>query len=236
LTDGILILRYLFAPEGSWNYSDALGTDATRTARDEIRVYLDLYNPPPSAASTLELTAVSTVESTVTATTQPDATSAIAAPLVSANESEPSAQSQIAAAPPALLANAPTSPTVVPSTESVTHVLPAAASADIPADQARRPGRAVTVRVDAAQAAPLARQPDHESVAATEALLARAADAVLVDVDAASRNEARLAAAYAWLSSADGDREAADQLFGVLGQGRDSITPRPGIGRHEWRR
>jgi hypothetical protein len=45
LTDGILILRYLFDPAGAWNYSDALGTGATRTTRAEIKAYLDLWNP-----------------------------------------------------------------------------------------------------------------------------------------------------------------------------------------------
>jgi protocatechuate 3,4-dioxygenase beta subunit len=41
LTDGILILRYLFDPSGAWNYSDALGSGATRTTRTEIKSYLD---------------------------------------------------------------------------------------------------------------------------------------------------------------------------------------------------
>jgi hypothetical protein len=41
LTDGILILRYLFAPAGTWSYADAVGTGATRTDRAAIRAYLD---------------------------------------------------------------------------------------------------------------------------------------------------------------------------------------------------
>jgi hypothetical protein len=45
LTDGILILRYLFDPAGDWNYSDALGSGATRTTRTAIKAYLDQYNP-----------------------------------------------------------------------------------------------------------------------------------------------------------------------------------------------
>jgi hypothetical protein len=52
LTDGILILRYLFDPAGQWNYSDALGSGATRTNRAAIRAFLDQFNPglnPPSA-------------------------------------------------------------------------------------------------------------------------------------------------------------------------------------------
>jgi catechol 2,3-dioxygenase-like lactoylglutathione lyase family enzyme len=55
LTDGILILRYLFDPTGAWNYSDALGAGATRTTREQIKAYLDEYNPalasPPGGAS-----------------------------------------------------------------------------------------------------------------------------------------------------------------------------------------
>jgi hypothetical protein len=50
LTDGILILRYLFDPGGYWDYSDALGTGATRTSRSEIKAYLDLYLVTLSAA------------------------------------------------------------------------------------------------------------------------------------------------------------------------------------------
>jgi subtilisin-like proprotein convertase family protein/protocatechuate 3,4-dioxygenase beta subunit len=45
LTDGILILRYLFAPSGSWNFADAIGVGATRTTRAQIKAFLDLYNP-----------------------------------------------------------------------------------------------------------------------------------------------------------------------------------------------
>jgi hypothetical protein len=37
LTDGILILRYLFDSAGAWNYSDALGGNATRTTRPTIK-------------------------------------------------------------------------------------------------------------------------------------------------------------------------------------------------------
>jgi hypothetical protein len=51
LTDGILILRYLFAPEGQWSYADAIGTGATRSTREQIQAYLDEYLPTtPSAA------------------------------------------------------------------------------------------------------------------------------------------------------------------------------------------
>jgi ELWxxDGT repeat protein len=53
LTDGILILRYLFDPGGQWNYSDALGAGATRTTRDAIRAFLDQYNPAMAETSLL---------------------------------------------------------------------------------------------------------------------------------------------------------------------------------------
>lgn len=45
LTDGILILRYLFDPQGGWDYQDALGTGATRTTREQIKGFLDQFNP-----------------------------------------------------------------------------------------------------------------------------------------------------------------------------------------------
>ncbi len=59
LTDGILILRYLFDPLGAWNYSDALGSGAARTTRTAIRAYLNQYNPAltPGQTSLLVQTA-----------------------------------------------------------------------------------------------------------------------------------------------------------------------------------
>jgi hypothetical protein len=53
LTDGILILRYLFDPAGQWNFSDALGNEATRTTRAQLKSYLDQYRPAAAAASVL---------------------------------------------------------------------------------------------------------------------------------------------------------------------------------------
>jgi hypothetical protein len=57
LTDGILILRYLFDPAGAWNYSDALGSGATRTTRAAIKAHLDQYVPASAAASAPEAAA-----------------------------------------------------------------------------------------------------------------------------------------------------------------------------------
>jgi ELWxxDGT repeat protein len=51
LTDGILILRYLFAPSGGWNFADAVGVGATRTTREAIKAFLDQYNPAIVASS-----------------------------------------------------------------------------------------------------------------------------------------------------------------------------------------
>jgi hypothetical protein len=45
LTDGILILRYLFAPTGTWSYSDAVGTGAMRNTREQLRGFLNQFNP-----------------------------------------------------------------------------------------------------------------------------------------------------------------------------------------------
>ena len=41
LSDGILILRYLFDPTGAWNVNDALGSGCSRTTREVIKGYLD---------------------------------------------------------------------------------------------------------------------------------------------------------------------------------------------------
>jgi hypothetical protein len=61
LTDGILILRYLFAPTGSWNYTDALGAGATRTTREAIRDYLHAYDPAYRPSSSPSLSALDAV-------------------------------------------------------------------------------------------------------------------------------------------------------------------------------
>jgi uncharacterized delta-60 repeat protein len=53
LTDGILILRYLFAPAGAWNFSDAIGPDATRTTRPALKAHLDRFNPSIAPTASL---------------------------------------------------------------------------------------------------------------------------------------------------------------------------------------
>jgi outer membrane protein assembly factor BamB len=57
LTDGILILRYLFAPTGEWTFSDAVGTGATRSTRAEIKAFLDQYFPGEGASGAAALVA-----------------------------------------------------------------------------------------------------------------------------------------------------------------------------------
>ncbi len=64
LTDGILILRYLFDRNGAWNYADALGSGATRTDRDAIRAFLDGYNPSVARSAALAAVTLTTTELT----------------------------------------------------------------------------------------------------------------------------------------------------------------------------
>jgi hypothetical protein len=59
LTDGILILRYLFDPGGSWPVSDALGSGATRTTRADIKAFLDPFVPVCASATDALLVASS---------------------------------------------------------------------------------------------------------------------------------------------------------------------------------
>lgn len=53
LSDGILVMRYLLDPGGTWNVDDALGAGATRTTREEIKGYLDAFTPGVSLPSTI---------------------------------------------------------------------------------------------------------------------------------------------------------------------------------------
>jgi parallel beta-helix repeat protein len=64
LTDGILILRYLFSPSGEWESSDAVGVGATRTSRASIQAFLDLYNPNVVAASAAAFTIAPSISGT----------------------------------------------------------------------------------------------------------------------------------------------------------------------------
>ncbi|MCY2993890.1 MAG: ParB N-terminal domain-containing protein [Planctomycetota bacterium] len=55
LTDGILMMRYLFDPNGTWGVSDALGFGATRTTKNAVKAALDQYRPvAPSAQGEAE--------------------------------------------------------------------------------------------------------------------------------------------------------------------------------------
>jgi outer membrane protein assembly factor BamB len=95
LTDGILILRYLFDPAGQWNYSDALGSGATRTTRVQIKAYLDQYNPSPSPAPPM-ITAVMPAENLWTrpeATPANSTTLAVGATIQMDSNAEPASRS-----------------------------------------------------------------------------------------------------------------------------------------------
>jgi autotransporter-associated beta strand protein len=82
LTDGILILRYLFDPAGAWNYSDALGAGATRTTRPAIKAFLDLYQPSLAAAVAVAIPDTTSADAESVSTAAP-AASAPEAPLAS---------------------------------------------------------------------------------------------------------------------------------------------------------
>jgi hypothetical protein len=120
LTDGILILRYLFDPTGSWNYSDSLGSGATRTTREAIRAYLDEWTSgqgsalaesstdsvPDAAAlvaktgSLFETASAALPEATVTADFAP-ADAASATRSIAAEESEADSAAVVESAVPA---------------------------------------------------------------------------------------------------------------------------------------
>jgi hypothetical protein len=93
LTDGILILRYLFDPAGAWNCSDALGSAATRTTRAQIKAHLDAYRP------SLALSAPSTLAITVQDAPSPETPALSAATVSVPSASSPAARSCSADSP-----------------------------------------------------------------------------------------------------------------------------------------
>jgi hypothetical protein len=84
LTDGILTLRYLFDPPGQWNYSDALGSGATRTSRTQIKAFLDVYNPSLAPAPSVIPDTPLVVSQELAPTATDTADSPMAAPLPAA--------------------------------------------------------------------------------------------------------------------------------------------------------
>jgi hypothetical protein len=135
LTDGILILRYLFDPTGSWSFADAVASDATRTTRPAIKAHLDLYLPTASG-SRLDAAAPAVVAAAVSATGAVVEPSAVP-------EEEPSTS-----ASPAGVA----APTTV---EAVAQVLPAAATTTL-AETTSTETRVVTAGATAAVVEPTA--------------------------------------------------------------------------------
>jgi hypothetical protein len=130
LTDGILILRYLFAPAGSWNYADALGIGATRTTRAAIRDHLDLYSP--AGASSAAAATLDSVAAAETATTQ-----------------QPAAVQEVATVPPVETVEpvpvaSPTALTVEPRLAQS----PAAAASPLPVSVDTPPSPIVAATVD----------------------------------------------------------------------------------------
>jgi hypothetical protein len=71
LTDGILILRYLFAQNGPWEFADALGSYAARTCRADVKNFLDQYLPGANASATT-LTEEAVPHDSPTVLTTPD--------------------------------------------------------------------------------------------------------------------------------------------------------------------
>ncbi len=51
LTDGMLIMRYLFDPSGGWTTTGLIGTGATNTTQAAIKSFLDSFNPTVSSSS-----------------------------------------------------------------------------------------------------------------------------------------------------------------------------------------
>jgi hypothetical protein len=120
LTDGILILRYLFNTTGAWNCSDSLGSQATRTARTEIAAFLDLHNPAVASAST------SVVETPIAAsqTLLPAETIAASETPALSDPENPSPASPLAAEEPSVLASSSDAP-AAPVNPRGAEVLPA---------------------------------------------------------------------------------------------------------------
>ena len=58
LTDGILMMRYLFDPTGPWTTTGAIGSGATRTTHDQVKDFLDQYFMSQSAQQSFGLSAM----------------------------------------------------------------------------------------------------------------------------------------------------------------------------------
>jgi hypothetical protein len=97
LTDGMLIMRYLFDPSGDWSVNGLLGPSATRTTQTAIKTFLDSYFVGASPAPVLD-------HSLTQALTPQLASSAIASPISAdsqqtGNQIVTPSQSNISAAP-----------------------------------------------------------------------------------------------------------------------------------------
>jgi hypothetical protein len=88
LTDGILILRYLFAPSGQWNFVDAVGPGASRTSREAIQSYLQQYDPaiPPSSAAGASPPEAAEGQASASVVSVPDAIDGLPSPTAVADD------------------------------------------------------------------------------------------------------------------------------------------------------
>lgn len=94
LSDGILILRYLFDPSGAWNVNDALGSGAARTTREAIKFYLDQYNPSQAPPPGLKAESLADQPITQSAAISTAETSTASVPvIVTATSPEPAVPS-----------------------------------------------------------------------------------------------------------------------------------------------
>jgi subtilisin-like proprotein convertase family protein len=171
LTDGILILRYLFAPSGDWVIADAIGPGAARTTRDEIRAFLD----PFAGHGAATMLAMASDAATTTSTLRAAPADAVAVE----SDSLPTGQETVV---DEALTVPPIKPVLNVSSGSrpETQAGPSADAPSLPADTA----------------------------------CAQAVDAVLVDSNSTTAFDRQLLAACAWLHgrTTDASHEATDQF------------------------
>jgi C1A family cysteine protease len=215
LTDGLLVLRYLFDPNGAWSFADAVSPEAARTTRDELRAYLDLRNPnltttsraPANAALDASAVTVAAAEVAVTpcvalnpAMVAPAATTVVIAETAGASGTTP---------PRSLPAVAPVLSDAVQGPESNALVTVPLAVAPVPAEAGSRGSGAssAVVQRDAAATESTVDPP-------TPAVEARATDVVFQEADRPPMPADRIAAVWARFGSRTAAAsETVDSLF-----------------------
>jgi ELWxxDGT repeat protein len=206
LTDGILILRYLFDPAGAWSCSDAIGNGATRTTRAQIKAFLDQFNPDlvvtPGLAAAAVAEAAETPKSYLETTSAMDRCDPVAVQTVAGAFST---TALIAATPACAALSAPDQVEVAASSDSVM----GGTTDGVPL--VRRSVRTTSVDGDGQDVLFRSGNTCKESVAAA---IARAQDSVLQDWKPPIRYDipAKLAGIRASRPTEDG--EAVDDIFG----------------------